>query len=813
MNAASNIEKALKELNRKVAPLWPLTHFVAVNPFAGFSDQRFGRVAAYLKRIQDSDLLMPRAWYGALYEAGDIGMHDIRVAVAGASKDVKKTFEISGLKLNETTLVERLGKPEMDEIPYFESCAFSIYLDRREGSHWQHVLREEVAKWCAAYDDAGQSSWKFPWQGESLYDGWKAAAVLDRNAELQGIEGFRQQVALLPDDCDAAIEEAIQLLGVPGERLETMLYQLLLTLPGWSGHLRYKDREHELRGGEGTLLKELLAILLNYERILFQNHASDKDCMLGWKRALDEDWQAINVAEVDLELVERLVWQAALENVFESRLSNEIRPSAPTSVDRPDVQAVFCIDVRSEVFRRALEATELPVQTLGFAGFFGLPINHKVPMFGKSQARCPVILAPPLQTAQRAGDLAVPEMESFIFESIDARESARAEKRYKEGAASCFTFVETFGLGYLVKLIKASFGLGKSAEKDAELPGFLELPDLQASTDLAQGILKGLGLNKTFAKVILLCGHGCETQNNPYASGLDCGACGGHAGDANARIAAALLNRVDVRAELAKRGAIVPADTRFIGGLHNTTTDEVTLFDTEGAEAGVIKNLRKALKAAGAQTALERSLKLDLSGSSEHILAGVQARSQDWSQVRPEWGLAGNAAFVVAPRPWTAGADLQGRAFLHDYDAANDPEAAVLEQIVGGPLVVTSWINLQYYASSVDNTHFGSGHKSIHNVVGGVGVAIGNESDLRPGLAWQSVHDGNKLVHQPLRLHVCIAAEPEVLDGILSRQQHVRELVENGWVHLIAMGADGRLWAKRGATGAWLERKETGVEV
>jgi uncharacterized protein YbcC (UPF0753/DUF2309 family) len=472
------------------------------------------------------------------------------------------------------------------------------------------------------------------------------------------------------------------------------------------------------------------------------------------------------------------------------------------------VQAVFCIDVRSEVFRRALEATELPVQTLGFAGFFGMPINHKVPLFGKTQARCPVILAPPLNTAQRAGALSVPEMESFTFESIDARESARADKRYKEGAASCFTFVETLGLGYLVKLVKDSFGLNKQVEKDSTLPGFLDMPDLEASTNLAHGILKGLGLKKTFAKVILLCGHGCETQNNPYASGLDCGACGGHAGDANARIAAALLNRADVRAELAKRGVLIPETTQFIGGLHNTTTDEVTLFDEKAADLGVIARLRKALKAAGAQTALERSLKMDVSGSREAILAAVQARSQDWAQVRPEWGLAGNAAFIVAPRTWTTGADLQGRAFLHDYDAANDPEGAVLEQIVGGPLVVTSWINLQYYASSVDNQHFGSGHKSIHNVVGGVGVAMGNESDLRPGLAWQSVHDGNKLVHQPSRLHVCIAAEPEVLDGILSRQQHVRELVENDWVHLIALGADGRLWSKRGATGAWLERRE-----
>jgi len=120
--------------------------------------------------------------------------------------------------------------------------------------------------------------------------------------------------------------------------------------------------------------------------------------------------------------------------------------------------------------------------------------------------------------------------------------------------------------------------------------------------------------------------------------------------------------------------------------------------------------------------------------------------------------------------------------------------------------VVGSWINLQYYGSATDNAHFGSGHKSIHNVVGGVGVALGNENDLRHGLPLQSVQDGKKLVHEPLRLHACIAAETEVLDGILERQEHVRHLVENGWVHLIALGADGNLWARRQADGSWKRR-------
>jgi uncharacterized protein YbcC (UPF0753/DUF2309 family) len=128
-------------------------------------------------------------------------------------------------------------------------------------------------------------------------------------------------------------------------------------------------------------------------------------------------------------------------------------------------------------------------------------------------------------------------------------------------------------------------------------------------------------------------------------------------------------------------------------------------------------------------------------------------------------------------------------------------------------MVVGSWINLQYFGSSTDNAHFGSGHKSIHNVVGGVGVALGNEYDLRPGLPFQSVHDGEKLIHEPLRLHACIAADTKILDGILERQDHVRHLVENGWVHLIALGGNGKEWARRQSDGTWKQCAENSAEV
>lgn len=790
----------------KIAPLWPLSHFVAVNPFVGFADQSFARAADSHKRIQGSDTVLPKAWFKAKFESGDIGLEDLRAAVATATPELIESFDTADQALSAENLIELLeGRPDECEEPRYQTCSFSAYLDAREGTHWEHVIREEVAKWCAAYDDEGQSSWKFPWKDLTLYAGWKAAARIDRNPEFKGLTGFRKFVAGLPDEPHAVLEQAIKTLQMPQAQIESLLYRILLTLPGWAGHLRYKDRELEIRGELGDSLLQLLAILLSYDMALYANHADNKDRVLGWQRNLMEGPHDDDSLALPLDIAQRLVWQSAMEHAFEQKLHLDIAPTQESVADakRPDVQAIFCIDVRSEVFRRCLESTELNVQTIGFAGFFGLAIDHRVPGLGGSQARCPVLLAPPVRTSDCMSGIEASEFDQLIFQRVDARESKRTWKRFKEAASSCFTFVETIGLSYGVELVKDAFALSSKSGGDKGAPAFLDNLSTADRTDLAQGILKGLGLLENFGRIVLFCGHGSATKNNPYASGLDCGACGGHAGDANARLAAALLNQTDVRAELARRGVAIPEDTVFIGGLHNTTTDEVSLFEYAHADSTLIGRLRAALDRAGILCAIERSARLGEAARQHDVVASVRSRSRDWSQVRPEWALAGNAAFIVAPREWTAQANLRSRAFLHEYSASTDPEGAVLENIMAGPLVVGSWINLQYYASATDNAHFGSGHKSIHNVVGGVGVALGNEYDLRPGLPFQSVHDGEKLIHEPLRLHACIAAEPDVLDTILERQKHVRDLVENGWVHLIALGADGKLWARRQADGSW----------
>jgi uncharacterized protein YbcC (UPF0753/DUF2309 family) len=303
--------------------------------------------------------------------------------------------------------------------------------------------------------------------------------------------------------------------------------------------------------------------------------------------------------------------------------------------------------------------------------------------------------------------------------------------------------------------------------------------------DLAASILTGMGLRKCFARLVVFCGHGSQTENNPLAAGLDCGACGGHSGEPNARLAAQLLNNPEVRTRLIAKGFELSAEVHFLAGLHNTTTDEIRFFDLDlvpPSHRQDVEELFVAAKVAADCTRLERLPLLSTTRASEPF-----RRALDWSEVRPEWGLTGNAAFIVGPRSLTASISLEGRVFLHTYDQHKDPEGKVLEGILTAPMVVGSWINLQYYASTVDPQNFGSGSKTIHNVVGRFGAFSGNGGDLTTGLPWESVHDGKAYRHEPLRLLSVVAAPRDTINAILERHSTVENLVVNGWVQLVAL--------------------------
>jgi uncharacterized protein YbcC (UPF0753/DUF2309 family) len=438
------------------------------------------------------------------------------------------------------------------------------------------------------------------------------------------------------------------------------------------------------------------------------------------------------------------------------------------------------------VFRRALEAQSPGIATIGFAGFFGLPLAHRAHGTDEVASHLPVLLKPGLTSTSHAA----PAVEDAT--RIAAR-TARAWGRFRQAAVSSFAFVEAAGPVYAIKLVKDALGMSAKAETAAPAPrieGGLS-PEAKAATGAA--VLRAMSMTNGHARLVLLLGHGGQVTNNPHESAYHCGACGGQTGEVSARLLATLLNDPGTRAGLPAQGIDLPADTVFVAGLHDTTTETVTLYEDDTPAPGHRADLTAAkdwLVRAAKGARAERALRLP--GATATTIA---ARARDWAEVRPEWGLAGCAAFIAAPRAVTAAADLEGRAFLHSYDWTADADFATLELILTAPVVVASWISLQYYGSTVAPAAFGGGNKLIHNVVGGIGVVEGNGGALRPGLPWQTVHDGERAAHEPLRLSVMIEAPQAAMSGILARHAGVRDLFDNGWLHLLAL-ENGRITAR-----------------
>jgi uncharacterized protein YbcC (UPF0753/DUF2309 family) len=387
----------------------------------------------------------------------------------------------------------------------------------------------------------------------------------------------------------------------------------------------------------------------------------------------------------------------------------------------------------------------------------------------------------------------------------DRRITARAGRawgRFRQAAVSSFAFVEAAGPFYAGKLVRDALGHAPKAtiQPVPRIEG--EFPP-EAKADTAAAVLKAMSLSKGHGRIVLLLGHGGQVTNNPHESAYHCGACGGYSGEVSARLLAVLLNDPVARSGLASRGVDLAEDTLFVAGLHDTTTDAITIYD-DGLPPDRLADLntvRDWLDRAGRIARAERAARLP--GARAET---VTARAWNWAEVRPEWGLAGCAAFIAAPRSATQGRDLGGRAFLHSYDWQADQGFGTLELIITAPIVVASWISLQYYGSSVAPEVFGGGNKLIHNVVGGIGVIEGNGGRLRPGLPWQTVHDGEQLAHEPLRLSVLIEAPREAILDVLRKHPGVADLFDNGWLHLFVL-KDGKVDARYRPGLAWSDEQ------
>jgi uncharacterized protein YbcC (UPF0753/DUF2309 family) len=794
----------------RIAPIWPLDEFITVNPWWGLTAEPLPRAAARLSVLGGTTPLMPRTWFRE--RLATVADRENLLAHALAEPGAPEVSAESA----ERWLTEETPAP----LPRLRLATDLLDTagDLPLEFSWKHCVVHEISQFCAARFDRGQSFWG-PTGETSLYRAWRDLVVHERsNSLLTGAKELPDLFRTLPTESGEVFAHARRTLDLRPAEAADYFHALLLSVHGWASWCAGERWRARLRGGDDPHLEELLAIRLGWEIVL----AAVARSRGLWQSPAQQTAIAAMIVATEAAQAPGWAWQRVLELSYRDGLVGKLAAApgaapAPRARTAPALQAYFCIDVRSEVYRRALEAVSPEIETGGFAGFFGLPLAYRPLGVEEASARLPGLLAPGLDVVDRSASAPGTDADA------DARLGEKRRDRLARGdlqrrltatGTSAFPTVEALGLTYGWKLLADTLGkrpaaggaAGLSATEAEDLVPTLADSPGAAPLDrvaLARKVLHALSRTADFAPVVLLAGHGGESNNNPHQAGLDCGACCGHAGDVNARALAGLLNDPVVRAGLAAEGIEIPAATRFVAALHNTTTDAITLFDTRGLTAeqdAALARVRRWLETASAACRAERAERIAFAARPRAggMLDLFRRRAADWAQTRPEWALANNASFIAAPRVRTRGVNLGGRSFLHDYVWEADTGFGVLELILTAPVVVAHWINFQYYASTVDNLHFGSGNKVLHNVVGGtLGVFEGNGGDLRIGLPMQSLHDGKQWMHEPLRLQVVVEAPADAIDAIVARHAPLRHLLAHRWIHL------ARIDSASGAVAFW----------
>ncbi len=752
----------------------------------------------------------------------------------------------------------------------------SDWVAEMSGSQVVDSINDEMIKWSAAFLDEGMAGWAMPAREMGFYQSWREMARRDLSGRFLGIPDFAAKVGALPEMAEEWIQEGLERLGVPPERWSEYQSRMFAQLPGWSGFVRWRSEnpQYPAQHEHPIDLADYLAVRLFYEVELVaatcRNNLGVPSTLAGvraWAREhANHDGEArvrdlavgrLYMLAISLGLtpeqirelagdgartllgwLDRFpedrhgpVWLAAYEDTYAEHLMDKLaghRREEQTPRSRPDAQLIFCIDARSEPFRRHVEASGA-YETFGYAGFFGVPFSHQAFDSPDRLALCPVLLKPPRAVDE---DPRPGEEKALARYASGTRWRRLGDELFhdlKQHPLGSFVLVDVLGLLFSIALVgktllqrpyaairswigsqfraelETSFALDP-AEVESVGPGGFTIEERAA---FVGGGLRMIGLTDPISRLVVVCGHGSESDNNPYAAAYNCGACGGAHGDPNARVFATMANDPAVRRAVAESGLDIPEDVWFVAGKHETATDRVSFYDladVPSTHREELKRLERDLAAAGAVQVRERIAKLPGAPrglSPRRALLHAVGRSVDWANPRPEWGLSGNAAFLIGRRWLTKGLNLESRVFLHSYDPASDPDGGMLERIMTAPLIVGEWINMEYYFSSVDPWVYGSGSKVIHNVVGGIGVMLGSQGDLQGGLPVQGVIDGSRRYHEPMRLLAVIDAPASRISGIIAKHEILQALFHNQWVNLLAYDADRNEFQRYRTDSSW----------
>lgn len=646
-----------------------------------------------------------------------------------------------------------------------------------------------------SYLDQGISIWNFPVKSEGFLFSMRE---LERTSYTSFFKTQRARNLLL--NGNYKIKGLLDLIAGNESYYAQYLFDQQFCHHGWSGIVSsIEDQPQSLLDRKNISLHDLIVV-----ELLFELDALDFQLGKNWQPLCNKiNGHPVNLfADVPATELNEVfaMWQDAFEwSYYDEVLAGIVidKQRNPSTSTKKSFQALFCIDERECSLRRHIENADTNAETFGTPGFFGVEFFFQ-PENGKFFDKlCPAPVTP-----------------KYLIKEFDVKDKRKHELLYTKGSHTFFAgSIITLTLGFwsaiklFLNLFKPSMSpaisnafahMNKSSQLTIENKNSEErVNDLQIGFTVeemavrVESLLRGIGLTKEFAPIVYVIAHGSSSANNPHHGAHDCGACSGRPGSVNSRVFSFMANHAGVRELLSSRGIDIPAETQFLGGLHDTASDEAAYFDEQYLTPGNVKKhainseiFEKALDL-NAKERSRRFASIDTKMSLRKVREAIRKRSVSLFEPRPELGHGTNTLCIVGSRNLTRGLFLDRRAFLNSYDYKTDLDGKFLTGIMKPLGPVCGGINLEYYFSRVDNHKLGAGTKLPHNVMGLIGVANSSDGDLRPGLPVQMIE-----VHDPARLLIIVEHFPEV---VLNTIQSVPEMYEwfiNEWVHLVTINPE-----------------------
>ena len=800
---AFDLDASIDGIARWLPSQSPIKDFIHHNTLHALLDQPFHEAVAIASQIYGANSYLPLKAYQTRFANGRIYDFALERVLKEAMGDEEFTPEIS----------ETLYQPD-DRAHYPPPSLASGGIRRAWLEHieinLESLTQPVLFRLVSNFLDQGIGLWTVARENESF---WRCLRRLveDTFVPLHPLDSPEIR-AMVSNSPDQVILTCLQRIVGNPKFFGLYLLEMTLSHPGWSGMVRVIEKHRtQLLSPRIISLKEFIAVELLMELSILIRKKGHNFVRLSGTPGIDGVHDFASTLSAPPLPLKLRIWHEAMEwSVYAEALQaikeNPIKPEL-----HPNVQAIFCIDDRECSVRRHLEEIDSKIETFGAAGFFGIEFFYKGQNEIYPVAQCPIVMKPRHLVIETSAQ----EPTAAINNSNPPHQKRQTSSPLRASGSmfSRWLFTHTLGIGYASKLAFEVFRpgarlvriqkLGETEQKtrlhlfresnttthDGRLLGFSR----EEMANRLETFFRNIGLADEWAPLILVVAHGSSSTNNPHFAAYDCGACAGKPGAPNARAFAQMANDPGVRNLLKSRGIVIPEDSHFVAGLHDTTRDEVRYFDLERLPEGLaiyFKRFKDTMLEALSRNAMERCRWFELgprSPSPKKALHHVRTRASSIFEPRPELNHSNNAYCIVGRRPLTRSLFLDRRAFLHSYDPLEDAQGEILSQVLSQVIPVCGGINLEYFFSKIDNEVYGAGTKLPHNVIGLLGVANGVEGDLRTGLPSQMIE-----AHEPIRLLIMVEQHPRILKQSISKIASLQKWLDNEWVRLASICPETR---------------------